>query len=121
MTSGNSPFIAAWSPVGNLLTVSLRASPAMIAFVELPTPVSVEWFGIEGATAGYNMLSADGRFAFIAIEGIRPRWQSSTMACARSWRPIPSPGMGDSMDSSTILHRCAKRSTGSAIGTCPLV
>jgi len=60
------------TPDGSLLLIGLRGTPAQLAVVELSGADAVSWVDFEGTTTGHNVLSPDGGYSFVAIEGDFP-------------------------------------------------
>ena len=57
------------SPDGKQLAVALRSTPAGMLLMDTGTLV-VTPISLPGTVAGHNWFSADGRFSFVALEGI---------------------------------------------------
>jgi YVTN family beta-propeller protein len=54
---------------GAIMVIGLRDSPAKAAVVDMKS-LTVKWVDLPGFTTGHNAVSGDGRFAFIAVEGL---------------------------------------------------
>lgn len=50
------------------LVVALRGIPAQVAYMDTDS-LAVTWADLPGATTGHHWLSANGRYAFVALEG----------------------------------------------------